>query len=137
MFLSEAWGPTTGLTVELARQYVDAGLIDPKKPIPGRLLAEDEYLDTRGLSGRLPLSAAISMGNALYVRVLVQSGTSWNIGPLLKDGPDLDALEYASSISARSVVAVLTEHLMQKRLGPSSSPTADTPAAAPRRRMAT
>lgn len=116
VFSSGSWEPTSELTAELARQYLASGLIDPKRPMPGKLLTPAEYAETHSDGGRLPMSSAISWENADYVRVLIESGVSWKVGPVVEGGPDREALEYAESRKVGSVVAVLTEHLMRERL---------------------
>ena len=125
MFSSGAWEPTADLTAEMARKYLATGLIEPKRPIPGKLLTPAEYAETHSDGGRLPLSSAISWENPAYVRVLIESGVSWNVGPVMEGGPDREAAEYAMSRQAGSVVAVLTEHLMRARMSSATGTSED------------
>jgi len=107
------WAPTTDLTAALAHEYIDAGFFDTSKRYEYEFVMGRVVLSSAGVS---PLATAIRWNNPGFVRVLCQTGASLNLGPVVPNGPDREAFEFASEIGDGEVMGVLAEYLMRQLL---------------------
>jgi hypothetical protein len=124
-----SWHPTKELTAELLRGYLAAGLYDPTTRIPGKLRRTSNEREDDGL---LPLASAILWDNDGAVRVLCEQNVSWQLGQVVRYGPQMDAFEFAAECRSPKCLAVLAEFVMRKALD--ARPMQEAVAAAPHSR---